>query len=146
MREVSGYNGDEPTLHYFIRRKVMTTVIEAVFENGVFKPLVEADFKENRRYKMTVEESASESGARINGGAVDERAAEEPKRDFTLEMRWLSQHRHEYAGQYVALDEDRLISHGLDGREVYRQAQAAGVKHPFMAHIEPADALPFGGW
>jgi hypothetical protein len=83
MWEANSYNGDEPTLHCFIRRKVMTTVIEAVFENGVFKPLVEADFKENHRY---------------------------------------------------------------NGREVYRQAQDAGVKHPFMAHIEPADALPFGGW
>jgi len=124
----------------------MTIVIEAVFENGVFKPLVEADFKENHRYKVIVEEPATESKARINGDAGDEREPEEPKRDFTLEMQWLSQHRHEYAGQYVALDEDRLVSHGFDGREVYRQAQDAGVKHPFMAHIEPADALPFLGW
>jgi predicted DNA-binding antitoxin AbrB/MazE fold protein len=124
----------------------MTTVIEVVFENGVFRPLVEADFKENQRYKVIVEEPAEESKARINGGADDESATEEQKRDFTLEMRWLSEHRHEYAGQYVALDEDRLVSQGLDGREVYRQAQAAGVKHPFMAHIEPADALPFLGW
>jgi Protein of unknown function DUF104 len=49
MWEVSGYNGDEPALDCLIRRKVMTAVIEAVFENGVFKPLVEADFKENHR-------------------------------------------------------------------------------------------------
>jgi predicted DNA-binding antitoxin AbrB/MazE fold protein len=60
MRQVSGYNDGEPTLQCLIRRKVMTTVIEAVFEDGVFKPLVEADFKENHRYKMTVEESASD--------------------------------------------------------------------------------------
>ncbi len=38
----------------------MTTVIEAVFQNGVFKPLVEADFKENRRYKLIVEEMTPE--------------------------------------------------------------------------------------
>jgi predicted DNA-binding antitoxin AbrB/MazE fold protein len=71
-------------------------LIEAVYENGVWKPLVEVGFKEHQ----------------------------------------------EYAGQYVALDEDRLVSHGTDGREVYRQAQAVEVKHPFIAHIEPADALP----
>jgi hypothetical protein len=112
----------------------------------VFKPLVETDFKERHRYKVIIEEPVAESETRINGDAGGEMAPEEPKRDFTLEMRWLSQHRHEYAGQYVALDEDRLVSHGVDGREVYRRAQAAGVKHPFMAHIEPADALPFGGW
>ena len=37
----------------------MTTVIEAVFENGVFRPLVEADFKENHRYKVIVDLAAS---------------------------------------------------------------------------------------
>src|SRR5574341_106056 len=124
----------------------MTTLIEAVYENGVLKPLVEAGFKEHHRYKVIFEEPAAEGEKIINGDAGAEMAADEPKRDFTLEMRWLSQHRHEYAGQYVALDEDRLVGHGTDGREVYRRAQAAGVKHPFMAHIEPADALPFGGW
>lgn len=124
----------------------MTTLIEVVYENGVLKPLVEAGFKEHHRYHVIFEEPATESETRINGDAVGEMAADEPKRDFTMEMRWLSQHRHEYAGQYVALDENRLVSHGTDGREVYRQAQAAGVTHPFIAHIEPADALPFGGW
>lgn len=124
----------------------MTTLIEAVYENGVLKPMVEAGFKEHHRYQVIFEEPATESEARINGDAVAEMVDEGPKRDFTLEMRWLSQHRHEYPGQYVALDEDRLVSHGTDGREVYRRAQAVGVKHPFMAHLEPADALPFGGW
>lgn len=38
----------------------MTTVIEAVFENGVFRPLVEADFKESRRYMVIGEEPAED--------------------------------------------------------------------------------------
>ncbi len=124
----------------------MTTVIEVVFENGVFKPLVEANFKENHRYKVIVEEPATESGDLINGDAGAVEAVEKPDTYCIREMEWLSKHRHEYAGEYVALDGDSLVSHGADGREVYRQARAAGVKVPFMAHIEPADALPFGGW
>jgi predicted DNA-binding antitoxin AbrB/MazE fold protein len=124
----------------------MTTVIEAVFENGVFRPLAEADFKENHRYKVIVEEPVAESEARINGGAGDVEEVEKPDTYCIREMEWLSKHRHEYPGEYVALDGDRLVSHGKDGREVYRQARAAGVKVPFMAHIEPADARPFGGW
>jgi len=124
----------------------MTTVIDAVYENGVFRPLSEAGFKENHRYKVIVEESTAENDAQINGDICVVESADKPRTDFTLEMQWLSQHRHEYAGQYVALDGDYLVSHGTDGRDVYRRAQAAGVKHPFMAHIEPADALPFGGW
>jgi predicted DNA-binding antitoxin AbrB/MazE fold protein len=87
----------------------MTTLIEAIYENGVLKPLVEAGFKEHQRYKVIFEEPATESEAGSNGDAGAEMADEGPKRDFTLEMRWLSQHRHEYAGQYVALDEDRLV-------------------------------------
>ena len=124
----------------------MTTVIEAIYENGVFKPLVEAGFKERHRYKVIVEEPATEGEARINGDAGNDEANEKPDTYRIREMEWLSKHRHEYAGQYVALDGDRLVSHGPDGREVYWEARAAGVKVPFMAHIEPADALPFGGW
>jgi predicted DNA-binding antitoxin AbrB/MazE fold protein len=130
----------------------MATVVEAVYENGVLKPLAEAEFKEQQRYKVLVEEPAPESApltgsaSSTNDLALDEAKAEKPRTDFTLEMHWLAQHRREYPGEYVALDGDRLVSHGVDGRAVYRQAQAAGVAHPFMAHIEPADALPFGGW
>ena len=124
----------------------MTTVIEAVYENGVLKPLVEADFKEQHHYKVLLEEPAAEAVTPSNGQASTAAASERPDTYCLREMQWLSQHRHEYPGQYVALDGDRLVSHGTDGREVYRQARAAGVKVPFMAHIEPADALPFGGW
>lgn len=124
----------------------MATVIEAVYENGVLKPLVAAGFKEQHRYKVLLEEPAAEHTAQSNGDAGAAEASERPDTYCLREMEWLSQHRHEYAGQYVALDGDRLVSHGTDGREVYRQARAAGVKVPFMAHIEPADALPFGGW
>lgn len=62
------------------------------------------------------------------------------------ERRWLDEHRADYAGQWVALDGDRLIAHGPDGREVYRQVDEAGVKYPFVVHLPPADAPPFGGW
>ncbi|HZF39640.1 MAG TPA: antitoxin AF2212-like protein [Blastocatellia bacterium] len=124
----------------------MTTVIEVVFENGVFRPLGEADFKENHRYKMIVEEPVAESAEHINGAADVVETTEKPDTYCIREMEWLSKRRHEYPGEYVALDGDRLVSHGADGREIYRQARAAGVKVPFMAHIEPADALSFGGW
>lgn len=124
----------------------MTTLIEAVYENGVLKPLVEAGFKEHHRYKVIFEEPATEGEARINGDAGADEDDEKPDTYSIREMEWLSKHRHEYPGQHVALDGDRLVSHGTDGREVYRQARAAGVKVPFMAYIEPADALPFGGW
>ena len=69
-----------------------------------------------------------------------------PLIDVSREREWLKEHRHEYIGQWVALDGDRLISHGTNAREVSEAARAAGVTTPFLAHIDPDDELPFGGW
>lgn len=69
-----------------------------------------------------------------------------PPIDVSREREWLKEHRHEYIGQWIALDGDRLISHGTNAREVYESAREAGVQVPFVTHIDPPDQLPFGGW
>ncbi len=61
------------------------------------------------------------------------------------EMGWLSQHEAEYAGQWLALDGDRLVSYGTDPHKVFAEAQAQGVADPFMAFAEP-DEPTMGGW
>jgi len=63
-----------------------------------------------------------------------------------LQMKWLAEHRTEFAGQWVALEGDHLISHGSNSREVIKAARKQGIKVPFIAYLEPCDALPFGGW
>ena len=61
------------------------------------------------------------------------------------EMRWLREHGAEYAGRWVALDGDRLVAAGADGREVYREAHARGVGTPFVTFVE--EDVPFvAGW
>jgi hypothetical protein len=62
------------------------------------------------------------------------------------EREWLKEHRSEYAGQYVALDGNNLVSHGTDGRKVYADARQAGVEIPYIVRIEAEDEPPFGGW
>ena len=62
------------------------------------------------------------------------------------EMLWLSQHQAEYAGQWVALDGDRLLSYGSDARKVYEEARTLGVDVPFMAYAESPDEVFMGGW
>jgi Family of unknown function (DUF5678) len=62
------------------------------------------------------------------------------------EQRWLDEHRDEYLGQWVALEGDRLLSSGPDGRAVYEAARAAGVRAPLVTRGEPRDELPFAGW
>jgi hypothetical protein len=66
--------------------------------------------------------------------------------DLSRELRWIEKHRSEYAGQWVAVRGDRLLSSGTDGREVYKAARAAGDERPFVTRVEPGDELPFAGW
>lgn len=62
------------------------------------------------------------------------------------EQRWLDEHREEYQGQWVALEGDRLLASGADGRAVYEAARAAGVRAPLVTRVERRDELPFAGW
>jgi hypothetical protein len=64
---------------------------------------------------------------------------------FQKSVKWLSENREKYAGQWVALDGDRLISHGTNGKEVHAAAVAAGVVVPILEHIVE-EKYPFGGW
>jgi ABC-type hemin transport system ATPase subunit len=61
-------------------------------------------------------------------------------------MRWIREHQAEYADQWVALDGDRVIAAGFDAKAVFAAAKAARVGRPLFVHMEPKDALPFGGW
>jgi hypothetical protein len=69
-----------------------------------------------------------------------------PMVDISRETQWVKEHRHEYVGQWVALDGERLVSHGTNAREVSEAARAAGVEVPFFTRVEPDEELPFGGW
>jgi hypothetical protein len=66
--------------------------------------------------------------------------------DLSRELRWIEKHRSAYAGQWVAVRGDRLLSSGPDGRKVYEAARAAGDERPFVTRVEPARELPFAGW
>jgi hypothetical protein len=69
-----------------------------------------------------------------------------PLVDISRETQWLKEHRHEYIGQWVALDGDQLVSHGTNARAVSEAARDAGVEVPFFTRVEPDEELPFGGW
>lgn len=64
-------------------------------------------------------------------------------RDLSAEYRWIKEHRAEYAGQWVALKGDQLISHGPQGVEVIEAARAAGHPDAFFKLIVPAEDLQY---
>jgi hypothetical protein len=75
----------------------------------------------------------------------EEVKANEPDTFRVREREWLRKHRAEYAGQWIALDGDKLLSHGFDGRKVYDEAEQK-CDVPFVVHLEAEDKPPFGGW
>jgi len=62
------------------------------------------------------------------------------------EMRWLREHEAQFAGQWLALEGERLLSHGTDARKVYEEGRALAVNVPFMAYAESPDEAWMGGW
>jgi len=58
-----------------------------------------------------------------------------------IEMEWLRNHGHEYAGEWVALDGNRLLAHGRVAKQVFAEARQSGVPRPLFAHLEPTDRL-----
>lgn len=66
--------------------------------------------------------------------------------DSSPSLRWIEEHRAEFAGQYVALDGDRLVAHGVDSQEVIAAVRASGLNGLFFTLIPPADAPPFAGF
>jgi uncharacterized protein YjgD (DUF1641 family) len=68
---------------------------------------------------------------------------EETKRRL---LEWLKKNRDEYAGQYVALDGDRLVGHAATIREARKQAQTNGVEDPFLVRLEKEETVLPAGW
>ena len=99
-------------------------------------------FKEQERLDTkTNGSSAIESPAQPMPSTLAEREAR-----FQRALRWLEENKAEYLGQWVALDGDRLLAAGTDGKQVYADAVAAGVATPLLQQINVEDDLPFGGW
>ncbi len=63
-----------------------------------------------------------------------------------MEMQWLRENEALYAGQWLALDGARLLSHGADPHQVRAEARAQGVESPFVVFAENPDEFSTGGW
>ena len=113
----------------------MTRQVEAIYEQGVLRPLEPLTLPERQRVRLTIDEQPSQLSW----------ASTEPVNKRTAELEWLSAESAPYAGQWVALDGGRLIAHAPRLAAVREAACAAGVTDPFFASI-PDNDLPFGGW
>lgn len=68
------------------------------------------------------------------------------KIDSTKWLEWLRQHKHEYVGQWIVMDGDRLVGHGSGLVPIAAKAKAEGVKIPFATFVRD-ESEPFcGSW
>ena len=103
---------------------------EAVFEDGLLRPLEPLSLHEKQHVLLTITEVPGPH--RIS--------------NWMAEQEWLRQHSDEYSGQWVALNGDVLLSHGSDARAVRDEARAKGVHLPLLVHIPEEPNLPSAGW
>lgn len=93
---------------------------------------------EQARLRQLLE--AQPLSAPVNGAPVkpplDKRLPNRPAPDCSREMRWLAEHRREYANQWVALEGDRLIAASPTHEAVFAAVDAARIKSPFITFIE----------
>lgn len=68
-----------------------------------------------------------------------------PYKDRSREYEWLKEHAREYACQWVALEGNQLIAHGMNASEVFAAADASGIERPFFVQVEDPDGPPFAG-
>ena len=76
---------------------------------------------------------------------LDKRVPCEPMPDRTREWNWIEEHKHEYAGQWVALDGDRLVAASPVRLEISTAIKADGAKRPLIHRIPSPDDLPYVG-
>ena len=112
-----------------------------VNEDGAFIP--RQLFGQNERFWSELQQAGILAQPQ---SALRSKVKRVPQTDRSLEMRWIKEHRKEYAGQWVALDGDQLLSHGTDAHRVFADARRL-VASPFFAHLEPENEAHFiGGW
>jgi hypothetical protein len=71
------------------------------------------------------------------------------KADLAEEHEWLSQHGHEYAGQWVVLGRGQLVGHTADSKEVagiVADARRQGISFPYVKFINGQSEPVWMGW
>jgi predicted DNA-binding antitoxin AbrB/MazE fold protein len=114
----------------------MPRQLDAVYEQGVFRPLEPLDLPEQQRVRLTFDERPIQLSW----------ASSEPVNERREELRWLAIESGPYAGEWVAPDGPRLIAHGTKLATVTAAALAAGIGEPFFARVSKEKDVPFGGW
>ena len=138
----------EPEVETLVAKRVRARglTVEAYIQS-LLEGLV-ADPSADSRESLTPDDERSKTLSGIHDAGVPRPrivGKASPAKDRSREQAWLAEHRDRYAGQWVALDGDRLLGHGTNLRQVAEAAHQAGVKDPLIARAEAFGAPPYVG-
>jgi predicted DNA-binding antitoxin AbrB/MazE fold protein len=129
----------------------MARQLDAVYEQGVLRPLEPLVLPEHQHVRVTIEEQPAVAKS-ANGAPIQENPitlsgkSTEAANEWREEMQWLARESAPYAGEWVAIQGLRLIAHGAKLADVSAAATAAGVMDPFFASVPEDMDISFAGW
>ena len=105
----------------------------------IIKLIEQLPAAEQEKIRRWLEEKGATNGEGHGSQAVANRSSKS--------LKWLHENREKYAGQWVALDGDRLIANGPTAKEVYSKAKAEGFEIPFVELVTDQEPVPSTvGW
>src|SRR5437763_956302 len=105
----------------------MTHEVEAIYEDGVLKPLEPLPLEERQRVSLTVNA--------LLDGQVDPGAR-------AAEIAWIGENTHHHKCQWIAVQGARLVGHGPDLESARAEALRNGVAQPLFFSVPEHDGDP----
>jgi hypothetical protein len=66
--------------------------------------------------------------------------------DLSKDLQWLREHRQEYIGKWVVLEDGRLVGAGDDPAPIVAKAREEGAKALFVEFVRDETQPYMGGW